>query len=144
MKELWLKIVHYLSQHFSKPEIGKMAHVNLKKLGTMTVLMFICSSVLCAADSYALFEDLASHGGKIFTGMREIIYAVSGFGIIAIVIGSIFGNINYKWLTAIIIGLFVIGGTAAIINYMVGETVVDSATLSDTIINGQKEKRLKH
>ena len=136
MKKLLLKIVRYLPQLFSKTETKTMMRINLKKLAVMTALMFVCSSLLCAADSYALFEDLASHGGKIFTGMREIIYAVSGFGIIAIVIGSIFGNINYKWLTAIIIGLFVIGGTAAIINYMVGEDVIDRATISDTIING--------
>ena len=136
MKKLLSKITHRLSQSFSKAETGKMMHINLKKIAILSTLMFVCSSLLCATDSYALFEDLASHGGKIFTGMREIIYAVSGFGIIAIVIGSIFGTINYKWLTAIIIGLFVIGGTAAIINYMVGEEVIDSATISNTIING--------
>lgn len=95
------------------------------------------SSFLCAANSYALFEDLAAHGGKIFMGLREIIYAVSGFGIIAVVIGALFGSINYKWLTAIIIGLFVIATTAAVINYMVDTTVITSDMIQDSLATGQ-------
>ncbi len=115
----------------------KMLCVNFKKLIVTAVLMFVCSSILFATDSYALFEDLSKHGGKIFTGMREIIYAVSGFGIIAIVIGAIFGNINWKWLTAIIIGLFVIAGTATIINYMVESDVVTQDMITDSLKFGE-------
>ena len=104
----------------------------------MATLMFVCTSLLCATNSYAdeLFKDLAQHGGKIFGGMKEIIYAASGFGITAIVIGAIFGNINYKWLAAILIGLFVIAGTAGLINFMVGETVVSQETITDTLVSG--------
>ena len=116
----------------------KMLCVNFKKLIVTAVLMFVCSSILFATDSYALlFDDLSRHGGKIFTGMREIIYAVSGFGIIAIVIGAIFGNINWKWLTAIIIGLFVIAGTATIINYMVESDVVTQDMITDSLKFGE-------
>ena len=117
--------------------LGEMLHINFKKLVFATLAVFVCSSILFATNSWALFEDLAAHGGKIFTGLREIIYAVSGFGIIAVVIGSIFGNINYKWLTAIIIGLFVIAATAAIINYMVDEDVVKPEMITDSLKTGQ-------
>ena len=111
-------------------------HKKFTKLMLVAALLFVCSSLFCATESYALFEDLATHGGKIFSGMREIIYAVSGFGIIAIVIGSIFGNINWKWLSAIIIGLFVISATAALINYMVGSEVVTAGYITDSLITG--------
>lgn len=117
-----------------------MLHVNFKKLLVALVIVLACSSILFAGNSYAegaLFGDLAQHGGKLFMGMREIIYAVSGFGIIAIVIGSIFGSINWKWLTAIIIGLFVIAGTAAIVNYMVDEDVIDSGMIQDSLKYGE-------
>ena len=115
----------------------KMLCVNFKQLIVTAVLLFVCSSILFATDSYALFEDLSKHGGMIFTGMREIIYAVAGFGIIAIVIGAIFGNINWKWLTAIIIGLFVIAGTATIINYMVESDVVTQDMITDSLKFGE-------
>ena len=135
MKKVSSRTQSFLSKTFPRG-VKEMLCVNFKKLTILSTLVFVCSSILCATDSYALFEDLAKHGGKIFTGMREIIYAVSGFGIIAIVIGSIFGNINYKWLSAIIIGLFVIAGTAALINYMVGEEVIDRETIADTLKTG--------
>ena len=116
--------------------LREMLHINFKKLVVASLAVFVCSSILFATSSWALFEDLAAHGGKIFTGLREIIYAVSGFGIIAVVIGSIFGNINYKWLAAILIGLFVIAATAAIINYMVEDTVITSDMITDSLKTG--------
>lgn len=68
--------------------------------------------------------------------MREIIFAVSGFGIVAIAIGGFFGNLNWKWLSAIIIGLVVIATTAAIINYMVDSDVaVTTLKIQDTLIH---------
>lgn len=137
MKSLALKNVQHLPFAFLKTGVRKMLCVNFKKLIVVAVLVFMCSSILFATNSYALFEDLATHGGKIFTGMREIIYAVSGFGVIAIAIGSIFGSVNWKWLTAIIIGLFVIAGTAAIINYMVGEDVVTTEMIQDSLKFGE-------
>ena len=118
--------------------LKKVLHIKFKKVLLTALLVFVCSSILFAKTSYAdvLFGDLASHGGKIFTGMREIIYAVSGFGIIAVVIGAIFGSINWKWLTAIIIGLFVIAATAAIINYMVDDVVITSDMITDSLKTG--------
>ena len=118
--------------------VSKMLCVKLKKFLFLSMLMFVVSSVLFAtdsyADSYALFETLTDSGTKIFTGMREIIFAVSGFGIVAVAIGGFFGNLNWKWLSAIIIGLVVIATTAAIINYMVDSTAITAEQIQDTLI----------
>ena len=114
----------------------KMLCVKLKKFLFLSMLMFVVSSVLFATDSYALFKTLTQSGTEIFTGMREIIFAVSGFGIVAIAIGGFFGNLNWKWLSAIIIGLVVIATTAAIINYMVDSDVaVTTLKIQDTLIH---------
>lgn len=121
--------------------VSKMLCVKLKKFLFLSMLMFVVSSVLFATNSYALFEDLTAAGGQIFMGMREIIFAVSGFGIVAIAIGGFFGNINWKWLSAIIIGLVVIATTAAIINYMVDADVASAANITDTLITGSDEDR---
>ena len=137
MKRLMTKTLQHLSDVFFPRGIKTMLCVNFKKLFILSALLFACSSILFATDSYALFDDLAKHGGKIFTGMREIIYAVSGIGVIAIAIGSIFGSINWKWLTAIIIGLFVIATTAAVINYMVGETIITAEMITDSVKTGE-------
>lgn len=136
MKTLLHKKEQILSKNKNLWRAKDMFRINIKKLMMIAALMFVGTSLLCATNSYALFEDLAQHGGKIFTGMREIIYAVSGFGITAVVIGAIFGNINYKWLAAILIGLFVIAGAAGLINFMVGDTLITQDTITDTIITG--------
>lgn len=96
----------------------------------LALLFFVVSSFLSPHNSYALFEELTDKGIEIFTGMREIIYVVAGFGIIGIAIGGFFGNLNWKWLGAVIIGLVIIAVTAAFINYVAGEKVVD---IEDTL-----------
>lgn len=114
--------------------VSKMLCVKLKKFLFLSMLMFVVSSVLFATDSYALFGTLTDSGIEIFKGMREIIFAVSGFGIVAVAIGGFFGNLNWKWLSAIIIGLVVIATTAAIINYMVDGTAITAEQIKDTLI----------
>ena len=68
-----------------------MLSVNLKKYVTAGVAVFLLSSILCAADAYAVFENLTSTGWEIFGGMRKIIFGASAFGIIAVAIGGFFG-----------------------------------------------------
>ena len=114
-----------------------MLYVKLKKIIIFALVAFLASSILFATNSYAaLFGDLTSKGAEIFRGMREILYAVAGFGIVAIAIGGFFGNFNWKWLGAIIIGLMVIATTAGIINYMVESTVITPTMITDTLISG--------
>ena len=118
----------------------KMLCIKLKKF-----LVFAVSSILFATNSFAedkaLFSDLTNHGAKIFGGMREIIYAVSGFGIVAIAIGGFFGTLNWKWLVAIIIGLVVIALTAGIINYMVDSDVITDEMITDSLISANDNQK---
>ncbi len=86
------------------------------------------------AAASGLFGTLTAKGAEIFIGLREIIFAVAGFGITAVAIGGFFGAINWKWLSAIIIGLVVISTTSAIINYMV-DSDVTSGMITDTLIH---------
>lgn len=71
----------------------------------LTILILLAPS---AANAAGAFGSLIASGQEIFTGLREIIYPASAVGIIAVCIGGFFGNINWKWLTAIILGLIVI------------------------------------
>ena len=108
--------------------------VKVKKILLLGALVFIFSSVLCAGNSYALFEELTQKGSEIFMGMRDIIYVVAGFGIIGVAVGGFFGTINWKWLGAIIIGLFVIATTAAFINYVAyGKSGSQIAGITDSL-----------
>ncbi|MBQ8436435.1 MAG: hypothetical protein IJX20_02160 [Alphaproteobacteria bacterium] len=100
--------------------ISKIFHNSLKVV-LLAILLFGVLSFVAPQNSYALFEELTAKGAEIFTGMRDIIYVVAGFGIVGIAIGGFFGNLNWKWLGAIIIGLMIIAMTAAFIQYVSGE-----------------------
>lgn len=69
----------------------------------------------------AAFESLTSAGSTIFSGLRRIIYPASAVGIIAVCMGGFFGNINWKWLTAIIVGLVVISCCVAFVSMFAPE-----------------------
>lgn len=119
-------------------------YMRVKKICVVLLLAVLFSSVLCIVPSFAadtttatttgansgLFADLISKGIKIFEGMRDIIYVVAGFGIIGVAIGGFFGNINWKWLGAIVIGLMVIGLTGGILTYIGGG---DAPVIEDTL-----------
>ena len=72
------------------------------------VVVVICVLMLYPLDAFAAFGTLVGSGKKIFEGLKSIIYPASAIGIICVCIGGFFGYINWKWLTALIIGLVVI------------------------------------
>lgn len=113
-----------------------MLYIKLKKISIFALVAFFASSILFATDSYALFDDLTQKGAEIFMGMREVIYAVAGFGIMAVAIGGFFGNFNWKWLGAIIIALMVVAMAAGIIDYMVEAPGTVSGKITDSLISG--------
>ncbi len=83
-----------------------MRMLNDKKV--MLVLLAAAFVACIPFSAFAAFDSLTKAGADIFEGLREIIYPASAVGIIAICMGGFFGNINWKWLTAIIVGLIVI------------------------------------
>lgn len=112
--------------------------VRVKKTARFMALVLVFSSVLFTASAHAedtgLFSDLIKKGAEIFNGMRDIIYVVAGFGIIGVSVGGFFGNLNWKWLGAIVIGLMVIGLTGSIIAFVAGDQANTAAkAIGDTL-----------
>ena len=122
-----------------------MLYIKMKKVLKYLAFCFVLSLALFTTNSFAadaLFGNLTSTGSKIFMGMREIVYAVAGFGIVAVAVGGFFGNLNWKWLCAIIIGLMVVALTAAIINYMTGGSAGPTITgIKDTLTSADDSGR---
>ena len=73
------------------------------------VLVLVLAVLLLPDVAFAgTFDSLIKSGKEIFQGLRKIIYPASAVGIICVCIAGAFGSINWKWLTAIAIGLLVI------------------------------------
>lgn len=109
----------------------KQLYIRVRKNAGILALVFIFSSVLFVAPSYAgaagvpdtgLFADLINKGSEIFRGVRDIVFVVAGFGIIGVAVGGFFGNMNWKWLSAIIIGLVIVGLTGSVIQFVAGDS----------------------
>ncbi|MBR1374134.1 TrbC/VirB2 family protein [bacterium] len=80
----------------------------LTKIETYIFLAALIVVICMPTDCFAAFETLKETGGNIFRGLRKIIYPASAIGVICVCIGGFFGNINWKWLTAVVVGLIVI------------------------------------
>jgi len=112
-----------------------MLDINFKKFRKYLfcgLLLFAVSSILCATGSFAadsgpVFGTLVNTGTEIFDGMKKIIFAAAGFGIIAVALGAVFGALNWKWLAAIIIGVVVIAATGGLLAYMSKGTGADKS-----------------
>lgn len=126
--------------------------VNFKKYLTFGLFVFLISSILFASNAFAdadasgasttggaVFSNLTETGWTIFSGMREVIFAAAGFGILAVAIGGLFGAFNWRWLGAIIIGVVVISLTVGLIQYLASGSGTDftkPGEVSDTLITG--------
>jgi type IV secretory pathway VirB2 component (pilin) len=88
---------------------------------SVLVLVIVSAIILCPSDAFAAFGALAGAGKKIFEGLKSIIYPASAIGIICVCIGGFFGNINWKWLMALIVGLVVIACCGGFIYMFAGQ-----------------------
>lgn len=90
----------------------------------------------CTED-LGIFSELVATGQRIFNQLRDLIYVVAGFGIIAVAVGGFFGNLNWKWLGAIVISLVVIGTAGELIVLMTGCEKFSSKLVTNTL-NGER------
>jgi len=88
-----------------------------------TIMLFL-SLFLYTTDAYAVFDSLKEAGQQIFHGLRKVIYPAATIGVACVCIGGMFGNFNWKWLAAILIGIFVIS-MAAGVSEMAGGDAAD-------------------
>lgn len=88
----------------------------------------------CSAD-LGIFKELVQTGQLIFNRLRDLIYVVAGFGIIAVAVGGFFGNLNWKWLGAIAISLVVIATAGEVVVMITGCEQFSSSLVTNTLQN---------
>ena len=82
----------------------------------VTIVILLPDSAWAATDpNGGMFSGLTGSGETIFRGLRSIIYPASAIGIICVCIGGFFGNINWKWLMAIVVGLVIIASCSGLL-----------------------------
>ena len=89
-------------------------------------------ATFCGSDK-GVFSELVMTGQKIFNRLRDLIYVVAGFGIIAVAVGGFFGNLNWKWLGAIVISLVVIATAGELIVLLTGCEQYGTSLITNTL-----------
>lgn len=84
-------------------------------------------------SSLGIFTELVKTGQMIFNRLRDLIYVVAGFGIIAVAVGGFFGNLNWKWLGAIVISLVVIATAGELIVLLTGCEQFSGGLITNTL-----------
>lgn len=96
----------------------------------------------CGADK-GVFKELVVTGQMIFNRLRDLIYVVAGFGIIAIAVGGFFGNMNWKWLSAIVISLVLIASAGEFIILLTGCEQYGTTLITNTLQAPAEETSVK-
>ena len=86
--------------------IAKILYNFLKE--NRCTLFLVVSLFFYTADAYAVFESLQTAGNNIFKGIVKIIYPAATIGLACVCIAGMFGNFNWKWLAAIMLGVLII------------------------------------
>lgn len=72
-------------------------------------ILLVCSLFLYTTGAEAaVFGKLTTAGSTIFQGLRKVIYPAATIGVACVCIAGMFGNFNWKWLVAILLGVFII------------------------------------
>ena len=89
---------------------GIMLYIKIKNFlyNNRYAIFLLLSLFLYTTDAYAVFDKLNDAGKSIFQGLRKIIYPAATIGIASVCIAGMFGNFNWKWFIAILLGVFII------------------------------------
>lgn len=85
--------------------IKKFLYENRYAVVLFLSLFFFTTDALAEGGT---FGALTTAGEAIFGGLRKIIYPAATIGVACVCIGGMFGSFNWKWLAAILLGVFII------------------------------------
>ena len=75
---------------------------------TIGLVLSLFLYTTCAFADGSTFGALNNAGKTIFSGLRKVIYPAATIGIASVCIAGMFGSFNWKWLIAIVLGVFII------------------------------------
>ena len=93
----------------------------LKSLFLMTMFCLLIFSAQAFAADGEIFDTLQNKLYNTLVDLRQIVYVVSGFGLVVFAVAAIFNKISYKHLGYIMIGLSLLALMFPFLEYFSGE-----------------------
>ncbi len=89
-------------------KIKNFLYNNRYTIAMVISLFLYTTGAWAATGNTGTFSALNTAGKTIFKGLRQIVYPAATIGIASVCIGGMFGTFNWKWLIAILLGVFII------------------------------------
>ena len=111
----------------------------MKRLLSILSLALLVAVVFCAGDALAVndtfFQKARDKASDVFKNTKTIVYIVGAFGLMVIAIGAIFGKLAWKTFAYLAIGLLILVGAGAIVDYFVADSTYGDleGNLADTL-----------
>ena len=95
--------------------------VILKTIYSLFVIgIFLCPfGVLAATNSGGIFNHAYETIRVTFQNARNVVYIVSGFGLVGVAAAAIFGKLSFRWLAMICIALATLAAADKIVDYSI-------------------------
>lgn len=102
------------------------------------ILTICCVAVIVmmgsAGDAFAQTVDLMgtakNKAANVFTSVKQIVFVVGGFGLVALAFMAIFGKLDWKKFAALAVGLAILAAAGAVVDYATGAE--EGGKLKDT------------
>lgn len=107
--------------------------MNFIKNNILTICCVALIVLMGTADN-ALANDLMKTANNkavaVFKSVKQIIFVVGGFGLVALAFMAIFGKLDWKKFSMLAVGLAILAAAGAIVDYATGSSA--GGQLSDT------------
>ena len=102
-----------------------------------TLATFALILILGFAGDAAAQAGTSASGSTIMQTAQNktIIFIIGGFGLVVLAWAAIFGKVNWKWLSALAVGLAILAAASSIVEYATGSTEATTAGLTTTFGN---------
>ena len=95
-----------------------------KNFWTMLVMALVITlSFAGNAFAASFFDTTKSKLLAVFFDVKNTVFIIGGFGLVAVAFAAIFGKINWKWFAGLAAGLAILAAASMAIEYVVGSSV---------------------
>jgi len=69
------------------------------------------------SSSGTVFGTALDKGADLFKNVRNVIFLVGGFGLVALAFFAVFGKLKWTWFASLAVGLAILAAAGSIIDY---------------------------
>lgn len=92
---------------------------NKKKIATMLAMAFVITlSFAGNAFAASFFDTTMAKLLSVFIDVKNTVFIIGGFGLVAVAFAAIFGKVNWKWFAGLAAGLAILAAASMAIEYV--------------------------